>query len=338
MFAVIGLLLMSLGAGCDVGPSPTQTPIVPSPLPTPQVPPGLIAFTRYDADKREQVWFMDLAGHHQRRLTLAGESMRPAWSPNGRLLAYVYREEGDKEWQAQLYDPRYQTDRPIEAVSDEMLASVEWSPNSRYLVLDTGTSIARELYIIDVSTGHIVDELVAYGYAWSPDSNRLVFGLLMPQVTPIVDIEVNGSLSLAVMEVGRGQPPQVVVTGTAQMLYFPRAWLPDGRVLYVPLQLDREEDEVALWTIALDGERGEPQPAANIPPAYDRDAVLARLPAEMQRPDTGSFSWSTDGRWVVFHAGEGADKSIYLFDWAGGGQPRRLADGAYPSWQPTLVE
>lgn len=310
-------------------------PPVPSASPTPQVPTGLIAFTRYDADGREQLWLMDPAGRNQRCLTTAGEARSPAWSPDGRLLAYIYRQEGAKEWQAHLYDPQSQSDRPIEAVSDEMLASVEWSPNSRYLILDIGTSIARRIYIVDVSTGHIVDELVAYGYAWSPDSNRLAFGLLTPQVTPIVDIEVNGSISLAVMEVGRRQPPQVVVTGTAQTLYFPRAWLPDGRVLYAALQLDK--DEVTLWTITLDGERGEPQPAADIPPAYDRDAVLARLPAEMQKPSTGSFSWSADGKWVVFHASEGPNKSIYLFNWAEG-ELRRLTDGANPSWQPTPLE
>jgi len=93
-----------------------------------------------------------------------------------------------------------------------------------------------------------------------------------------------------------------------------------------------------LWTVTLNDKSGEANPAKNIPPAYNRDAVLARLPAEMQKPSTGSFSWSTDGRWVVFHAGEGTDNSIYIFNWEEGGQPIRLANGADPSWQPVPVE
>jgi len=299
------------------------------------VPPGVIAFI--GADK--QLWLMHPDGHNQQRLTTDGEAMSPAWSPDGQTLAYVYHEEGSKVQQAHLYNPLNRTDSLITVVSDPMLVLVNWSPNNRYLALDVGCCFERRLNIVEISGGQIVDELNVFNYAWSPNGDRLVFGLRTPLEAPI-SVEPGDSVSLAVIQVGQGQQPQVVFEGTHQALYFPLAWLHDGRVLYDQLDWDEstQTGDRALWTVTFNGERSEPKPAKNIPPAYNRDAVLARLPTEMQKPGTGSFSWSTDGRWVVFHAGEEAEKGIYLFNWEEGGQPRRLADGADPSWQPVPVE
>ncbi|MEA3308296.1 MAG: hypothetical protein U9Q70_02125 [Chloroflexota bacterium] len=322
-------------AGCS-GPLP-ETSIVPLASTVQKVPPGLIAFI--GADK--QVWLMDPDGHNQQRLTTGGIARSPAWSPNGQLLAYIYQEEGSEIRKAHLYNPLNKTDRLIEADGDPRLALVNWSPHNRYLVLDVGCCSGRSLSIVKVSDGQIVDELGAFGYAWSPNGDRLVFGIRAPLEVPI-PVEPGDSISLAMIQVGAGQQPQVIFTGTNQARYFPFAWLPDGRILYNRLDWDEstQTGDQTWWTVTFtgDGEKNEPQPAENIPPAYNRDTVLARLPAEMQNPGTGSFSWSSDGKWIVFYAGEGADNSIYLFNWAEGGQPNRLAAGIYPSWQPASVE
>lgn len=318
-------------AGCS-RPLP-ETSIVPLASAVPKVPPGLIAFI--GADK--QVWLMDPDGHNQQHLTTGGKAMSPVWSPNGQMLAYVYQEEGGEVRKAHLYNPLNKTDRLIEADGGPRLALVNWSPHNRYLVLDFGSGFGRRLNIVEVSAGQIVDELGAFNYAWSPNGDRLVFGL-RTSLEPPISVEPGDSTSLAVMQVGQGKQPRVIFKGTNQVLYFPLAWLPDGRILYNRLDWDEstQTGDQSLWTVTLNDERSEPKPAKNIPPAYNRDAVLSRLPAEMQKPSTGSFSWSSDGEWVVFHAGEGTDNSIYIFNWEEGGQPSHLANGAYPSWQPQV--
>jgi dipeptidyl aminopeptidase/acylaminoacyl peptidase len=181
----------------------------------------------------------------------------------------------------------------------------------------------------ELTTGETVVSL-----AWSHDGHRLAFGQQHPLITPI-PIGSGNSIDLAVLEVVQGTT-FVVLEGSSTVLYTPQGWLPDGRLLYDRLDWDpaTQTGKDSLWTVTVDDTVGVPQPAANIPPQFDPAAVLARLSADIQGSVTGFFSWSPDGRWVLFQAGEGAQTVIYRFDWKTGGQPVRLADGSSAAWQP----
>jgi len=142
-------------------------------------------------------------------------------------------------------------------------------------------------------------------------------------------------VSLAVWAIDQMQPP-VVLTGSTEVLYFLQTWLPDGRLLYTRLDWDEGSmtGEHTLWTITyVNDVAGAPQPAVDIPPAYDRTALLERLPSEFQ--NAGSFSWSPDNQWVTFHAGDWPDIAVYLWHWEDGAAPYRLLQGTSPQWQPT---
>jgi len=54
-------------------------------------PTGQIAFVR-DGD----IWIMDADGGHARRLTISSKTeSRPAWSPDGRTIAFIRAGKGD---------------------------------------------------------------------------------------------------------------------------------------------------------------------------------------------------------------------------------------------------
>jgi dipeptidyl aminopeptidase/acylaminoacyl peptidase len=317
-----------------VGPTSTPTP-VPTGTLTPTKPPigatGLLAFVGPD----DQLWLMQIEGQSQKRITTGGKVSAPAWSPDGEVVGYIYEKEGQLSRQVVLYELDTQHIRTVAPhVSEqwlyETLRRLTWSPNGRYLVLDMGTSLARHLIVIEASTGQLIRELIATGYAWSPDGNRLAFGQPRPLERPI-SLEDGDSYSLAVLTIGQ-EEPRLVFEGTSKTLYFPQAWLPDDRLLYERLDWDEETQSAkhSLWTVVLDDGVGEPQPAQGIPPAFDRDAILARLPWGSQ-DWIGPFSWSTDGRWVVFQVGQ----TIYLFDWEASGPPYNLTYGSDPAWQPS---
>jgi hypothetical protein len=320
--------------------SPTPaTPATPTPTPVSSRPPslanaeGLIAFV----DSEGRLYLIRPDGRNLRQVTASGKAFAPAWSPDGETLAYVYQEKAEEPRRAALY--RLDTGQTkLAGAPEERLRSLAWSPNGRYLLLDSGTSIAGQIAIVEVASGQTVHEsLTAVGFAWSPDGQRLALGQLQPLEDPI-SVEFGDSFSLAVLEVGAGAS-RVVLTDTSEVLYFPRAWLPDGRLLYDRLDWDEDAGtgEHSRWTVTVDGLVSTPEPAANVPPAFDREVTLARLPKAFREESTGSFSWSPDGRWLVFHTRLDREMEVYVFDWEQGGEPVRLIDGTSPAWRPAEV-
>ncbi len=334
---VIGTIIIGLALALSLGGcAPASTPSAPSATMTPTTDgasapsPGLIAYL--DLDRR--LWVMDADGQNRRPLVQEEEVSALAWSPDGQTLACIEQEAGSEARQAVLCDLSTRQRRVI-GPADERLSRLVWSPDGRYLVLDSGTGLVRALRIVEVAGGQVVREVEAIGYAWSPDGSYLAIGLRQPLEQPI-SIEPLDSVSLAVLRMD-GEAPQTLLEGTAQALYFPRVWLPDGRLVYERLDWDeaRQEGHRSLWALPFQGEGfGEAQPVAKLPPRYDREAVLERLPAEFRQENVGLFSWSPDGRWVVFDAGQWPDLAIYRFDWVEGGHPRRLTEGTSPRWQP----
>jgi len=292
-------------------------------------PEGLVAFVAPDG--RLRVLRAD-GQSTDMPLPAGGSVASPAWSPDGRLLAYIALSSGGYGT-AYLYDTSSGRTEPVSDEHRQFLSRLEWSPNGRYLLLDSGTSVVRSLEIVEVSTHTFMGPIGAVGYAWSPDGESLAIGLRRP-VQPPLPYEIGDSLSLAVVE--PGLPTQVILEGTPDVLYQPLAWLPDGRILYRRTDWPdkAQAGQTSLWTARLDGQA---EPARDIPLAYDVEALRARLPAEL-RDTASSFSWAPDGRWVAFQAGRAPAVGVYLLNAGSGGGLRGLADGTSPAWRPITGE
>lgn len=327
-------------------PSPTETvTAIPAPTETPTPPPLDLADAEIAyLDIEHHLWVMNADGTAHRQLTQSGVVRSPTWSPDGQTLTYVYAEGENEPWQVILYDLSRQQAQPLKLdISDgwvhRTLGQAMWSPDGRYLLLDYGTSPARGLILVEIATGQVVQEFgTEGGHAWSPESDAVVIGQRRPLDEPI-SVECGDAVSLAVLEVGAAEP-QVLLEGSAEVLYSPRAWLPDGRILYNRGDWDEaaQSGDESLWTVTWeDGQVGEPQPADDLPLHYDCDTVREHIEETVNVPVTGFIgfiSWAPDNRHLVFQTGTYPNYGIYLLDWESDDPPRRLADGISPTWRP----
>jgi TolB protein len=91
---------------------------------------------------------MDADGGNVRRLTYdGGYNTAPAWSPDGRWIAYEARVGG--QFDLWLIDPEGQGNGPLvtHPRSDE---NPSWAPDGRKLVFHSARSGRPEIYTIDV--------------------------------------------------------------------------------------------------------------------------------------------------------------------------------------------
>lgn len=292
------------------------------------LPTGLIAYL----DLEQHIGLVQSDGTVRQTISCEGEARSPVWSPDGRELTYICTSLEAMLGQAMRYDVTSQHSHTI-GPATEHLSHLAWSPDELYIILDAGTSIVRHLQVLDVSSEQVIFDIEALGYAWSPDGHYLATGQRQPLDAPI-SIEPLDSVSLAIWNIEQAHPT-IVFTGSSEVLYFPQAWLPDGRLLFDRLEWDEGtmNGKHTLWTVTFTGDKaGSQQPAIDIPPVYDRTTLLERLPPGFQ--NVSSFSWSPNKRWVTFSAGSWPDVAVYLWHWEVAAEPYRLLPGSVPQWQP----
>jgi hypothetical protein len=212
-----------------------------------------------------------LDGRGSFRLTALADDRGPAWSPDGRSLAFSRQSDYSKP-NTNIFDihvldvashtSRWLTPRGTEGVG-EFNWDAAWSPDGRLLahgfgwrgsgivVRELGSGRAREIATFP-------PDVRAADFAWSPDGRVIAF---TTGLSP-------GRVSIHVIPPSGGQS-RLLVEGAAEP-----AWSPDGRHLaYVNLEGD---------VVVANADGSAPR-------------TLAVTPERESGP-----AWSPDGRWLAF--------------------------------------
>jgi TolB protein len=305
-----------------------------------------IAFARAPATNVFSDLYLLETDGTMRRLTHGGIAGQPAWSPDGRQLAFQRARRGSSSW---LYvadaDGSGERRLPV-GVSGR----VDWSPDGRRLAL---TSDGRLLVANADGSGSDVLVGARDGHAsdprWSPDGRQIAFVLAPDGVhgdVYVVGADGTGRRRLTQLPRDVGVPDSPVwspdgrriafllpgslrvidADGTAPRVLarfptgiFPSspAWSPDSRTIaYARLKVGRDRRKSGLYTVEVD------------------DGIVHRLTRDID----SSPSWSPDGRRIAFERLTGFHISeITVMDRDGSNQVSLTHGGwsdSTPAWRP----
>jgi TolB protein len=189
-----------------------------------------------DGVRRVTLQVADSDGHNPQTIVTSTEPlMSPAWSPDGRRLAYVSFEHKRQA----IYIQQVLTGEREQVASFPGINSAPaWSPDGRQLAMVLSRDGNPEIYVMDLASQALtrITHNVAIDTepAWSPDGNSLVF-----------TSDRGGSPQIYRVSLAGGEPQRVTFEGS----YNARAsFSPDGRYLVL---VTREARQFRIGLLSL---------------------------------------------------------------------------------------
>jgi TolB protein len=262
-----------------------------------------IAFVSTTTGTKE-IYVADFDGYNPRQFTKTGTiTLFPAWSSDGRWLAYTDYRHGKPE----LFIRHIKEQRGSVVGLGGSSITPAWVPNQFALAASLSHGGNPTIYLLS-GNGKIMRRLTDHwgidvGPTWSPDGKEFAFvsdRSGSPQIF-IKNIE-NGNVRRLTYEGGYNTSPQ---------------WSPQGNyIAYVGLKNGHHD----IYLIGIDGKG---------PIELTRDAG-----------DNESPTWSPDGTLIAFNSTRGGPSRVYVMN-ANGTDQRclLLLDGEQtnPSWSPRLT-
>lgn len=281
-----------------------------------------------------------------------GQSLRPAWSPDGSRIAFQSNRTGSYQiWtvNANGGDER----RVSRGEADDR--HPRWSPDGRQIVFDAGDERLREIWVMDLDgrSRRQVTSLGAFSSfpSWSPDGQKISFFVYRDGVMDLWAVNADASTPRAltaglaaernngctfachaaawsadsttlafsggdqrrVLTLLLGENNPIQASPGDQQAHFPW-YLTDGRLAYVDERVTPGEAWTDVWAIDL---AGGSQP----------EMLLQRVRLQ------GPYELSADGERVAFHSPAGGNFDIYVADLTAPGAREALqarAAGAVP--------
>jgi Tol biopolymer transport system component/tRNA A-37 threonylcarbamoyl transferase component Bud32 len=236
--------------------------------------------------------------------TFPGSETSPAFSPDGKQLAYAW--DGESADGARIYVQRLDAATPLRVSNGPGNdGSPVWSPDGGQIAFVRNNGSSGNVYLIpslggperrltEVSAGQAVSRL-----AWSPDGSSLVLSDRIPGA----DYDCLYRITISTGE------RQRISTGSAPHLFSDRApsYSPDGSRIVFVRELDYFVDDL-FWIPAAGGESTRL--------THDRRSV-------------NTPSWTPDGRFIVFQSDRALTSGIWKVPAAGGAPvPAAAATGS----------
>ena len=302
----------------------------------------------------------------QRLTTDPAVDVGPAWSPDGRRIAFVRASSWGSTGAIHLMSALGGPDRKLSNLPVRTEVTMSWSPDGRWIAAARGGSPAEtipdahSIYLVPVEGGtpRALTRAQPDGQdrapALSPDGRRLAYAACAAPLSLQCDVYV---VELGPDLVSTGSPRRLTRQGN--LMIYGIAWAPDGRSLVYDALLG--PSALHLWRVAIDGSRpperlegagnGARWPAlSGNRLAFTRlvvDQDIVRLtpgrsrevfPASSSSFD-GSSELSPDGRRVAFESLRSGERMEIWLAGADGQDPVQLTHGpgrwqGSPAWSP----
>lgn len=268
---------------------------------------GVIAFADFAPTGTR---LMVVAADHgePRVLFRLGSDGDPAWSPDGRRLAFVSTARGGSIQGLFVYE--MSTRRISELTRHRSSSGIfdvdpEWSHNGKRIIFGRQMRDAGSVFVINANgTGERRVLRNGYGPAWSPDGTRIAF-VRRNARDGDADIYVASAEGAALRRLTRSRSDD-----------FDPEWSPNGKEIAFTSHRDGNFE---IYTMGPDG---------------GNERRLTHL-----RVDDVNPTWSPDGQWIAFASRRflgRLDIFVMRFD---GSQQRAVTrlpyDDAAPAWRPT---
>ncbi|MFF4771321.1 S9 family peptidase [Microtetraspora fusca] len=275
-------------------------------------------------------------------LTSGPADRAPAWSPDGRTIAFLRAADGP----AQIWLLPMRGDAVPEEAAERVTAlplgagPPRWSPDGTAIAftapvssgpidLDAPIEIDRldyqadgagllrsvttQVHVLDLTTGEVTQVTTRHRHtgdpAWSPDGTRLAFPAALDD-----DTDLTGNLAAYVLDLETGAD-RVVLDGSAG----PVTWTPDGRALLIVGRRDTRAGHAGLLLAPLDG-----GPVVDLAAGLDRNVMPGETGYPGARPQV-----TGDGRAVLFCVRDAGRTDLYRVDLSGGPARRVLGEAGH---------
>ena len=231
-----------------------------------------------------------------------GANRKPAWSPDGRQIAFSSNRAGNYEIFVMNEDGSGSPRRLTEGVQPA------WSPDGEKIAFSSNRAGNYEIFVMneDGSDSESPRRLTeGVQPAWSPDGEKIAFSSNRRagnyEIYVIYVMNEDGSDSES--------PRRLTTNRGFRIMDVQPAWSPDGEK--IAFSSNRRDNNYEIHVMNEDGSN------------------VDRLTTIKDRPDW-TPTWSHDSRQIAFSSG---GRGIHVVNEDGSG-PRRLTEGVQPAWSP----